>query len=418
MLITALASAALAQEPQPAPAPIAPGAPAAPVSPRAPKPPKPPTIHEHAKVLSGDRNYDRGTRALDDGRWDEARQIFGEIAAAKGQRADGALYWKAYAENRLGRRDDALATLAALRQQYPSSDWLSDAQALTVEVQQQAGKPVDPNAEANEELKLMAINGLMESDPDRAVPLLERILKSPSSIRLKDRALFVLTQNRSPQAQQLLLSIAKGGSNPDLQLRALKYLAMTGSKTVTADIAAIYKSSHDVAIRKQALNSLMIAQASDEIFNVARSEQDKNLREEAIRYLGILHQNDKLMQLYKDGIAKQTVLENMFLLGDPNRLLEILRTEKDPKLRASAIRSLGLMKSQQAADGLVALYASEQDAGVKREVVNSLFIQQNARALVDLARKESNPEMKRDIVQKLTMMHSKESADYLMELLK
>jgi HEAT repeat protein len=410
--LACLTGAGLAQEPQPAPAPVAP------VAPKPPKPPKPPTAHVHANVKSGDREYDRGTRALDDGRWDEARQIFSEIAAAKGQRADGALYWKAYAENRLGRHDEALATLAALKQQYPSSEWLNDAQALMVEVQQEAGKPVDPNAEANEELKLMAINGLMDSDPDRAVPLLEKILKSPSSIRLKDRALFVLTQNRSPQAQQLLLSVAKGGSNPDLQLRALKYLAMTGRKTVTADIAAIYKASHDAAIKKQALNSLMMAQASDELFNIARSEQDAKLREEAIRYLGLLHQSDKLAQLYKDGVAKDAVLENMFLLGDPNRLLEILRTEKDPKLRASAIRSLGLIRSQQASDGLVALYAGEQDAGTKKEIVNSLFIQHNAKALVDLARKESNPEMKRDMVQKLTMMHSKDSADYLMELLK
>ena len=115
-------------------------------------------------------------------RWDDARQIFDAIANAKGTRADGALYWKAYAENRLGRRDDALATLASLRQQYPSSEWLNDAQALTVEIQQQAGKPVDPNAEADEEMKLLAIDGTrLTADPERAVPLLEKILKSPTS---------------------------------------------------------------------------------------------------------------------------------------------------------------------------------------------------------------------------------------------
>lgn len=108
----------------------------------------------------------------------------------------------------------------------------------------------------------------------------------------------------------------------------------------------------------------------------------------------------------------------MFLLGDPTRLLEILRTEKDPKLRASAIRSLGLMHSQQAGDGLVALYPAEQDLAVKKQIVEALWLQRNAKALVDIARKESNPEMKRDIVQKLTMMKSKDAADYLMELLK
>lgn len=405
-LSAALVCGAAAQEPQPAP-----------IAPRPPVAPRPPAAHVYSR-LAGDRHYEQGTRALDDGRWDEARQIFDGIARAKGPRADGALYWRAYAENRLGRRDEALATLNSLRQQYPSSDWLNDAQALTVEIQQEAGKPVDPNAEANEELKLMAINGLISSDPEKALPLLEKVLKSASSIRLKDRALFVLTQSRSPQAQQLLLSMAKGGVNPDLRLRALKYLAMSGDKNVSSEIDGIYKASHDTVLKKQALNSLLVAHAADELFNIARTEQDASLRAEAVRDLGILHQNDKLMQLYRDGIARDAVLENMFLLGDPNRVLEILRTEKDPKLRSSAIRSLGLMHSQPAEDGLVALYPAEQDLAVKKEIVNSLFIQRNAKGLVDLARKESNPQMKRDIVQKLTMMKSQDSTDYLMELLK
>jgi HEAT repeat protein len=411
LLAAALVCAASAQDVQPAP-------PAAPMAPKPPKPPRPLAEHAHGKSATGQRDYDRGTRALDEGRWDEARQIFDQIARAKAPRADGALYWKAYSENRLGRRDEALATLASLRQQYPSSEWLNDAQALTAEIQQQAGKPVDPNAEANEELKLMAINVLINGDPERAVPLLEKILKSGSSIRLKDRALFVLTQSRSPQAQQLLLTMAKGGSNPDLQLRALKYLAMGGNKNVSADIAGIYNSSHDLAIRKQALNSLFMAKAADELFNIARTEQDANLRSEAIQVLGMLRQSDKLMQLYQAGIAKDSVLDSMFLLGDASRVLEILRTEKDPKLRASAIHSLGLMHSQQAGDSLVALYSSEQDMAMKKQIVESLWLQHNAKALVDIARKEPSPEMKREIVQRLTMMKSKEATDYLMELLK
>jgi hypothetical protein len=415
-LAAALVSAATAQDP----APVAQPAPKVAVEPAPPRPPRPPKIPtERIHGRSGDGQYDQGARALDAGRWDDARQIFDAIANAKGTRADGALYWKAYSENRLGRRDDALATLGSLRQQYPSSEWLNDAQALTVEIQQQAGKPVDPNAEANEELKLMAISALANTDPERAVPLVEKILKSPaSSPRLKDKALFVLTQNRSPQGQQLLVTMAKSGSNPDLQLRALRYMAMAGNKNIAPDILTIYTASHNQAIKKQAINSLMMAKASDELFNIARTEQDAALRNEAIQSLGMLHQSDKLAQLYQAGIAKKNILESMFMLGDPARVLEIVRTEKDPELRGAAIRSLGLMHSVQAADGLVALYPNEPDMTVKKQIVEALWLQHNAKALVDIVRKEANPEMKRDIVQKLTMMKSKEATDYLMELLK
>jgi len=140
--------------------------------------------------------------------------------------------------------------------------------------------------------------------------------------------------------------------------------------------------------------------------------------EEAIRQLGILKQSDKLWQLYQQGIAKPTILESMFLLHDPTRLLEIARSEKDPKLRGAAIHSLGLMRSATSSDGLVSLYGTETDPSVKKKITEALFMQQNAKAMVEIARKETNPEMKRDIVQKLTMMRSKEATDYMMELLK
>jgi HEAT repeat protein len=420
-LAAALVCTANAQDPNPKPNPI----PKAQTAPNPPMPPRPPKITMMERDRGdrdrgkSDRSYDQGTRALDAGRWDDARQIFDAIAGAKGSRADGALYWRAYAENRLGRRDEALATLASLRQQYPSSDWLNDAQALAAEIQQQGGKPLDPNAQANEELKLLAIKGIADSDPERAVPLLEKLLKSPgTSPRLKDNALFVLTQTRSPQAQQLLISIAKTGSNPDLQLRALRYMAQLGNKNIAPDIAAIYNSSHNQAIKRQALNSLFMAKGADELFNIAKTEQDAGLREEAIRDLGMMRQSDKLQQLYQGGVAKKTVLESMFMLGDPTKVLEIARAEKDPELRATAIRSLGMMHSAQVGEGLIALYSNEQDMNVKKSIVEAIWMQHNAKGLVDIARKESNPEMKRDIVQKLTMMKSKEGTDYLMELLK
>src|SRR5579872_3177738 len=51
-----------------------------------------------------DRAYERGERALDNRRWDEALEAFTQAAAAGGTRADGALYWKAYSLAKLGRR--------------------------------------------------------------------------------------------------------------------------------------------------------------------------------------------------------------------------------------------------------------------------------------------------------------------------
>ena len=58
-----------------------------------------------------------------------------------------------------------MAAIAELRKSYAGSRWLDDAKALELELKQASGQSVSPEAESDEELKLMAINGLMQSRP-------------------------------------------------------------------------------------------------------------------------------------------------------------------------------------------------------------------------------------------------------------
>jgi len=96
-------------------------------------------------------------------------------------------------------------------------------------------------------------------------------------------------------------------------------------------------------------------------------------------------------------------------------LFEIAKNEKNPELRRAALRQLAFTgNAAQAAQ----LYASEQSPENKEEIVNGLFAHGDAKTLVELARKEADPERKKYIVSRLAMMHSKESTDYMMELLK
>ena len=58
--------------------------------------------------------YDQGQQALDSGRWDRAITSFDRVIELKGTKSDAALYWKAYAQNKLGQRPEALATIGIL----------------------------------------------------------------------------------------------------------------------------------------------------------------------------------------------------------------------------------------------------------------------------------------------------------------
>jgi len=330
----------------------------APAPPMTPIPPMP----KARTILRGDGAYDAGTRALDQHRYEDAVQQFDAVIAAKSARSDGALYWKAYALNRLGKRDEALAALAQLRRDYASSPWLHDAQGLEAEVKQNAGQPVSPAQETNDDLKLMAINSLMNADAERAIPLVEGILKGNGAPNVKDRALFVLSQNKSPRAQQALTDYAKGGGNPDLQLRAIQYVGMSGTKEAQQQLVSLYGASSDVRVKGAIVQALMMAHASDALMNIAKTEKDGSLRDTAIRDL--------------------------------------------------------IMNKSVPAEGVAELYGSS-DASAKREIINGLAARREAKALVDLAHKEADPALKRTIVERLgPMTDNKDAMDYMMELLK
>jgi hypothetical protein len=374
------------------------------------------------KLATGrfDADYDNGTRALDDHKYEDAVRRFDTVINTKSARADGALYWKAYALNRLGRRDDALAALAVLRRDYPNSHWLNDAQALEAEVKLGSGQGVSAAQETNEDLKLMAINSLMNADPASAMPLLEGLLKGNSAPKVKDRALFVLTQNQSPRAQQILAQYAKGGGNPDLQVRAIRYIGMSGTNDARQQLSSIYSGSNDAVVKRQIIQSLMVSNGRDSLLTLAKTEKDDELRADAIRQLGAMRAVDQLGQLYASETSadnKTQIVRSLFVAGASDKLLEIVRTEKDPKVRGEAIRNLAMMNST-SPEALANLYASETDPKTKREVVNGLMVRGDAKLLVDLARKETDPAMKKYMVERLSVMHSKEATEYMMELLK
>jgi HEAT repeat protein len=377
-------------------------------------------IEERDEDTRQQEAYEAGTDALDEGKWERAVTSFTRAAGLPGDRTDGALYWKAYALNKLGRRDDALATLADLSKRFPGSRWGKDARSLEAEVRQAGGSPSNPAAESDEDFKLMAINSLMSSDPEQAVPMLEKVLNGNSSPKLKERALFVLAQSGSPRARQVVTGIAKGQSNPYLQEKAIKYLGLFGGEQSRQALSEIYASSTDVAIKERILHSFMTSGDKARLLAAAKNEKDPKLRATAVHELGVSGGRDELWQLYQSETStdvKMRIIHALFLSGDGEHLGQLAKSEKQPELRIEAIHRCGLLGKDRTGTALVALYKGEKDTAVKEAAIHALFLQNNGAGLVELARAETNRELKTEIVHKLSLMNSKEGTDYLMEIL-
>jgi tetratricopeptide (TPR) repeat protein len=364
--------------------------------------------------------YKDGTKYLQDSNWQQAVQSFSEAAAMKGRRADAALYWKAYSLNKAGRRAEAQSTIAELRRDFPRSGWLRDAGALELQIKQDTGQSVDPVAETDEDLKLLAINSLMNSDPERGVPLLQGVLSNPNnSINLKERALFVLAQSDSAQAAQVISAVARGQSGSDLQVRAIRYLGISGTRHLKL-LQEIYAAASEASLKQAVLQAYMTSGAKEPVLAAATGEKDPELRSSAIHQLGAMGARDELEQLYKSVAStddKESILQAFGVAGDTDALIRIATTEGDNKVRERAIRTLGPFGGEKARPVLVQIYTNEKDPQLRRTAIQSMFVLGDATDLIALARKETNPELKRRLVEQLSVMDSKEARDYMLEIL-
>jgi HEAT repeat protein len=396
-----------------------------------PMPPKPPVAVNVRNIgrMSADSAYSNGQRALDDRRWDNAVDYFSQVVSRGSTRADGALYWKAYALGKLSKRDEAMATLAELRKSHPQSRWLDDAKALELQINQANSTFVSPEAENNDELKILAINGLMQTDAERYLPALESILKGSGSPKLKRNALYVLAVSSSPKAQGLVDQIARGSSgNPDLQVKAINYLTerrrssdTTNNARIGQMLSEIYGSTSDPEVKRAALNGLVSLKDKDRLLSVVKNEKDPDLRSSAINYFGEVPGNAELWQLYQSETTtegKIQILRHAYRNGSADKVLEVLRTEKEPKLRIEAARVLSSYPASQVTAPLISAYGTEQDEQVKRAIADTVFSHRDGKAMVDLVKAEKDSTRKLRLVERLSgQKNCKECSDYLVEIL-
>jgi hypothetical protein len=366
--------------------------------------------------------YADGTRAINESRWSDAVGLFDRVAEMHGEHAEGALYWKAYAENKEGQSANALSTCGELRKAYPKSRWIDECGALEIEIRGRSGHPVSPQTEPDENLKLLALNELMQQDQAQAVPILQKILSGSQSEELKSRALFVLAENHSPQAESLISQVAQGQSGPALQIKAIRMLAAARGKGADDTLASIYQRTSDVQVKRVILQSYLITGDSSKLLEAARQETNPELVKTAIHTLGAMNAAPDLLTMYRatnNAETKAAIINSLIASGHNgvSPLTEIAQSEQDAELRRKAIRNLGVAGGMSVAPALVSTYQKNADVETKRAAAQALFLANDAPDLVTLARGEKDLEMKKYLVQQLSLMHNQEATKYMLEIL-
>src|SRR5206468_12979226 len=157
-----------------------------------------------------------------------------------------------------------------------------------------------------------------------------------------------LSQSNSSRAREIIANVAKGASNPDLQLRAIKYLGIMGGNENRQILADVYRATNDSAVKRAIIRSFMVSGDRTRLLGLAKGETVPELRGEAVQQLGVMGAHAELAELYSTETSvdvKKRILQAMFVGGNADKLIEHAKSEKDPSLRRTPVRNPGLSGS-------------------------------------------------------------------------
>ena len=417
-----------------------------------------------AQQDSGDSLYRAGRQLLNRGRYGEAADRFRELInryPRSSYRPD-AYYWAAFALYRTGddanlhRAADLLQTQAS---SYPRAATRGDGDALLARLYGELARRGDSDAaqwvqahatagaapdtthataavcpSEDDDPRVAAMNALMQMDAANAVPVIQRVLtrRDPCSVELRRRAVFVLSQKRSDQTEDILLSVARSDPDADVRGQAVFWLSQVGSEKAVSALDSIMRSSNDADLRDKAIFALSQIRSprTAQVLRdyAAREDAPEETREKAVFWLGQQHGGDNaafLRDLYgrvTPGDLKEKIifsLSQMRSVENTHWLMDLaMNSREDVELRKKALFWAG----QSGADigDLTALYDRISDRDMKEQLI-FVYSQRHEPAaldkMIDIARHETDKDLRKKAVFWLGQSHDPRAAQALLEII-
>ena len=260
------------------------------------------------------------------------------------------------------------------------------------------------DADDAEQLKFAALEALVSAPPERALPLVSKVLAGDHSDEVKIRALFVLSQIDLPESQSILLDTARN-SEGDLKYQAIRMIGVSGNPEAMSGLAEIY-SSGDAETKQGVLQAYMIVGDKQAVFELAANAATDEEFETAIHMLGAMGATEELRNLPDRPGASESLIHALAISGDYEGLRELAIDDSNPERQMEAIHGLGIVGDEEVGPTLMEIYRGTENNDVREAALHGLFVAGHDTSVLELFRESKDTEEKADLLRILVMMDS------------
>ena len=255
----------------------------------------------------------------------------------------------------------------------------------------------------DDELKEAAVEALISAPPERALPLVQKVLAGEHSNSIKEKALFILSQIELAEAQTALLAYATDADG-ELQNEAIRMVGIGGNSDSLARLRSIYDSgSRDT--REAVLEALMIAGDKATVFAIANDAEGDEF-EDAVEMLGVMDASDELRQLRAARGPSAALVEACAISDDLDCLQEIAADPNNGESQLEAIQAMGIVGGDEVNATLVETYRGASSENVRDAALEGLMISGHDAGVLELYRTADSSTEKKELLELLVVMDS------------
>ena len=360
-----------------------------------------------------------------DEQWSQAIDLLRTaVEDSKEPRRDEALYWFAHSLHHSGDSGAAVAAISRLEREFPSSMWVKPGRALRIEIAVRLGRndvllwtvarpsrppvnpvpaaaapvptpappaaveppvPVSPKVapvtpkpakgaaqpapprilprltppspmwyaaeiDSDPDLRVQALGGLMRTDAELAIPMLAEMAMQHDKPRTASSAILVLAQSPLPKARATVLEAAKTAPEA-VQISAVRALAITGGRQASNDLMQVYVTANE-PVKWQIAKSLGDLEQPAPLMQIIKTEKEGRIRSTALISLGRAGAVAQLAALYPTSSvqSKRSIIDGFVSARAEAQLIRVCDIERkgNPQLRKFALERLRLFDTEAA----------------------------------------------------------------------